>query len=184
MLMIVCIYGNGGKFFTCVYLGFETTKKIFFWDIFIHDTPNIVRWQWALHGGAVRASDWLSKGWRFEPQLRRFFTPNLAGSRLLSCCIVNRHHISVSAWAVWYHPWWSSMQQKYPGYITTEGHHWLFVHLSAIKPIEKKFENLYWYFNQSQKRSAIKTAVKDCGIGKSLKLPWHWLTVRLVYAKV
>ena len=35
---------------------------------------------WLFHtwrvGGTVRASNWLSKGRRFEPQHRRFFTPN------------------------------------------------------------------------------------------------------------
>ena len=34
----------------------------------------------ALRGGGVRASDWLSKGRRFESRLRRFFTPTPAES--------------------------------------------------------------------------------------------------------
>ena len=35
----------------------------------------IVNIKGALRGGGVRASNWLSKGRRFESQLRRFFTP-------------------------------------------------------------------------------------------------------------
>ena len=37
-------------------------------------------WLRALRGGGVRASDWLSKGRRFESRLRRFFTPTPAES--------------------------------------------------------------------------------------------------------
>ena len=53
------------------------------------DCPNLVpnsNWGYfndaerALRGGGVRASNWLSKGRRFESRLRRFFTPTPAES--------------------------------------------------------------------------------------------------------
>ena len=40
---------------------FESSRYILVWIQ--------IYFQWALHGGVVRASNWLSKGWWFEPQL-------------------------------------------------------------------------------------------------------------------
>ena len=62
---------------------------------------NIQHPQQALPGEGVRASDWLSKGLRFEPQLRStYFLQKLASLQLLFV-VHKRYTTSVCAWAVW-----------------------------------------------------------------------------------
>ena len=69
----------------------------------------------ALRGGVVRASDWLSKGRRFEHPLRRFFTPNLAGPQLLSWCIIGTTSQSVQGQYVTTHDAGASSPPRQPG---------------------------------------------------------------------
>ena len=52
-------------------------------------------------GEEVSAYNWLSKGQRIEPQLRRFFTPNLAGASAV-ILVHYWYHILVCARAVCY----------------------------------------------------------------------------------
>ena len=71
----------------------------------------------ALRGGGVRASDWLSKGRRFESRLRRFFTPTPAESYLLLRHATILRCVALSMdekYAVWY---------QYATVVVHETHH-------------------------------------------------------------